>query len=594
MHKSIKIITAISVLMLNTTSMAARRFIVKYHEDAQYYTDNQSHKPLSKEASEKRAHHLSQAVHKAHKHKHKNNQARISHAIATGAHVVILDDHLDEVETAAFIAAAKKNPAIKYIEEDRVLKAASLPGDLPVQINPAWQWDMTTLGQFAPNLAWIGDNFFNAWKTLKNYGFIPGKDVVVAVIDTGYTPHPNIINNLQTLNGQSGVYGYQFISDCRVSGECTPDTHENKAEQLYQQDGLDTGNYIDEAFITKKHPECDIINDPKRSQCQIQESDWHGTHVTGTIIGNGYNSSNKTGIAGGAYGAKVVPVRVLGRGGAATITDTVNGMMWAAGFEVTNGDNTVVPLNPNPAHILNLSLGRTDSCSNTEQDAVNKIISKGVIIVVAAGNEADDVKNSSPANCRGVISVAAKGPTNKLAVYSNGGATTIAASGGYDTIEANNKQTIYSTIWSSLNAYQTEAEDGKGSWGWNPGTSMATPHVSAAAAILVSVLKAQNKTYTPQNISDILQKTATTYDNCNNANYEYTDGSYNTINVTNTNRCAAGGALDVDKAVQYILSTPSSDSDSDSDSGMLTGLLTILGAGAVGAGGICLFNHHKH
>jgi len=578
MNKHIKIITVISIFALSTTSMAINRFIVKYNPNA--ITD-----------STEKTNYLSQ---KARKVGNQENQARISRTLVTGAHVVILDNHLNEDEAKAFIEEAKENNDIEYIEEDRILKAVSQSQDASIQINSAWQWDMTALGQFAPNLAWIGDNFFNAWKTLKNYGFIPGKDVVVAVIDSGYTPHSNIINNLQTLNGQPGIYGYQFISDCRISGACAPDTPEKNAQISYQQNALDSGDYVDEAFI-KAMVNSSCVTDDPRKDCRKSNSSWHGTHVTGTIIGSGYNSVSKTGIAGGAYGAKIVPVRVLGRGSNSTISDIINGMGWAAGFKDVGDGNKVVPSNPNPAHILNLSLGFPGQCSAAIQEAVDKIINKGIVIVAAAGNEASDVINTTPASCKGVISVAAKGPTNKLAIYSNSGATTIAASGGDNSIsDPSNDPTIknplsgvYSAVWSSLGKYNFT--DG-GTWASYAGTSMATPHVSAAAAILIGILKAQNKTYTPKYISDVLQKTASNYDNCNNT--DYTD-PITDIKITNTNRCAAGGALDVDKAAQYVLNNPVV-TTSDSDSGVLTGLLAILGAGAVGAGGICLLNHYKH
>jgi len=420
-----------------------------------------------------------------------------------------------------------------------------------IKANPDYQWDMMTLGQFAPHPEWIGDNFVNAWKTLSNHGYTPGAGVIVAVVDTGYTPHPNFINNLQTLNGEAGVYGYQFISECAPAGECLP---ENNKPINYQKNGLDLGNYIDQDFINLLCPEC-----------KIQDSIWHGSFITGIIAGNGYDDNNNSGMAGGAYGAKVIPIRALAKSGYGPRSDTINGMYWAAGLPAFNTDGTPIPLNPNPAQVLNLSFGDLGSCSQADQDDIDKIIAKGVIIVAAAGNNNTDVANFSPANCKGVISVAAKGPTG-LAFYSNFGATTIAASGGNDESVAG----IYSTIWRSKKRFNLA--DGS-DWATRAGTSYAAPHVSAAVAILISVLKAQNRSYTPEYIANVLQKTARAYDNCSEFG------------------CAAGGALDVDAAVKYILANPSP--DSDSDSGTLTGLLTLLGIGAVGTGGICLFNHYR-
>jgi hypothetical protein len=88
---------------------------------------------------------------------------------------------------------------------------------------------MVALGEFLAKPNWYGDNFAKSWPLLKNPSHSPGNNVIVAVLDTGYTPHPNFINNLQPLSlpGKSFSvipYGYNFISDCRTSGECPPCT----------------------------------------------------------------------------------------------------------------------------------------------------------------------------------------------------------------------------------------------------------------------------------------------------------------------------------------------------------------------------------
>ena len=85
-----------------------------------------------------------------------------------------------------------------------------------------------------------------------------------------------------------------------------------------------------------------------------------------------------------AYGAKVVPVRVLGRGGGYT-SDIVDGLTWASGGTVSG-----VPANANPAEVINMSLGGSGACSSTYQNAINAAVARGTTVVVAAGNSNAD------------------------------------------------------------------------------------------------------------------------------------------------------------------------------------------------------------
>ena len=92
-----------------------------------------------------------------------------------------------------------------------------------------------------------------------------------------------------------------------------------------------------------------------------RSSSWHGTHVAGTVAAV---TNNNSGVAGVAYGAKVVPVRVLGRCGGYT-SDIADGIIWASGGFVSG-----VPANANPAaRVVNLSLGGGGSCPSTTQSA---------------------------------------------------------------------------------------------------------------------------------------------------------------------------------------------------------------------------------
>ncbi len=145
---------------------------------------------------------------------------------------------------------------------------------------------------------------------------------------------------------------------------------------------------------------------------RAEPSSWHGTFVSGIIAAN---SNNGVGIAGLNWAAKILPVRVLGKCGG-TFEDITAGVMWAAGLAVAGA-----PANPNPARVINMSLGGATSCPQALQDAINLALAQGVVIAVAAGNESDNASDSAPANCSGVITVGASTRAGDRASYSNFG-----------------------------------------------------------------------------------------------------------------------------------------------------------------------------
>jgi serine protease len=206
--------------------------------------------------------------------------------------------------------------------------------------------------------------------------------------------------------------------------------------------------------------------------------------VAGTIAAK---TNNGVGVAGVAYGAKVVPARVLGRCGGYT-SDIADAIVWASGGTVTG-----VPANANKARVLNLSLGGTGACDTTTQNAINSARSRGAVVVVAAGNSNVNASNASPANCAGVIAVAATGRSGGKASYSNYGANVDVAAPGGD---------YGAGILSTLNSgTSTPASDSYASY---MGTSMATPHVAGVAALMLSA----NPNLTPDEVEARLKSTA--------------------------------------------------------------------------------------
>ena len=197
--------------------------------------------------------------------------------------------------------------------------------------------------------------------------------VVVAVIDTG------VLADHLDLAGQV-LPGYDMVSD-------VPSANDGNGRDA---DASDPGDWITAAEDSA--PNGDFHN------CGVDSSSWHGTKIAGII---GAAANNGLGMAGTAWGVKILPVRVLGKCGGYD-SDIQAGMRWAAGLNVPG-----VPANPNPARIVNLSLGGSGDCNaSTGYPAViAELQAAGTAVVAAAGNSAGHAVEL-PANCPGVIAVA--------------------------------------------------------------------------------------------------------------------------------------------------------------------------------------------
>jgi hypothetical protein len=225
------------------------------------------------------------------------------------------------------------------------------------------------------------------------------------------------------------------------------------------------------------------------SDCKESFSSWHGTSVSGII---GANTDDGIWTAGIDWAARILPVRVLGKCGGYD-SDIVDGIAWAAGLQVPG-----IPVNPTPAHVINLSLGGPHSCPPIYPLVFDAAFARGVTraIVVAAGNDGTDVAGHSPASCRGAIAVAATTLAGNLAGYSNFGAgITLSAPGGSFAFQ-------FGSIVALSNTGRTIPQDDTITH--IGGTSLAAPMVSATVSLMLAVAPA----LTSAQVLSILTSTA--------------------------------------------------------------------------------------
>lgn len=312
------------------------------------------------------------------------------------------------------------------IEEDELVSAHHLPNDPYVS-------SMYSIGNDTRGINAIG-----AW------GLSRGNGVTVAVLDSGFTDHPDC--------DERSINGYDMISYSSYSND---------------SDGRDSD-----------------AHDPGTGlNCEGKVSSWHGTHVAGII---GASIDNQVGTVGIAPESNLLHVRVLGKCNSGYRSDIIDGIYWAAGKEIPG-----LPVNNNPAKVINMSLGGTSSCGSY-QSAIDYAREQGGTVVVSAGNNNTDAINQSPANCHGVITVAATDSTGDKASYSNFslwlGVVDVVAPGS--TIIAPNNTGTDGPLFAD--------------YGYKSGTSMSAPHVTGVVALMLE----KNPTLSPDEVEDIIKSTA--------------------------------------------------------------------------------------
>ena len=330
--------------------------------------------------------------------------------------VIQTSKSLNKYQAKEFMEKVASDPDVASVEPDYINHPAYLQDVTFTYNDPQYskQWNLTNPTTGVQNTG--------------NARLRRGAYVKVAVLDTGYVPHPDLVTGMAN--------GYDFVSD-----------------PLSARDGdgrdpnpKDEGDYAPYNLC--------------KDQANAHISTWHGTSVAGII---GARGNNGMGMVGAADLARVQPVRVLGRCGGRT-SDIADAIIWAAGGHVDG-----VPDNTYPAKIINMSLGTVSRCPAAYQRAIDIARSKGAIVVAAAGNGNTEASKYAPANCRGVITVGATTKAGTRASFSNYGTRVNISAPGEDILTL------------SMNSLD-RPDNTKFSYDYESGTSMAAPHVSALLA----------------------------------------------------------------------------------------------------------------
>src|SRR3954447_2875712 len=293
---------------------------------------------------------------------------------------------------AEAVVDLERSPDVAYAEPDQPRTATAAPDDADF----AWQWSLQNTG-----------SIFNRRSIRPSYTGTAGDDIdVLAAWDQGLTESDVTVGVVD-----SGV------------DLAHPDLKAN--------------------LLSSGHDYVDGDNTPS-------DQNGHGTHVAGII---GAVGNNGIGVAGVAWKASILPVRVLNASGSGSVSTVLHGYNYAAG---------------RGAKIVNVSLGG-DAPSQTEYDALRN--ASDTLFVVAAGNDAVNVDTTDSYPCAynlpNVLCVAATDANDALAYFSDYGAAAVdLAAPGVD---------ILSTYPTALSADPTFP------YKWLSGTSMATPEVAGAA-----------------------------------------------------------------------------------------------------------------
>ena len=354
--------------------------------------------------------------------------------IPSSARSALSDKQLTD-RTLSAVQELRTRSDVAYAQPNWIKRIVTTPND--ERFPDQWHYQNNGAGA---GLSPGGIGLPLAWDQIKGH-----PDVAVAVVDTGILPdHPDITGSPNLLPG------YDMITDPKTAND----------GDARDSDPTDPGDAVEADECSSGDP--------------ASPSSWHGTHVAGTVGVGG--TDNSIGVAGVNWSAKVMAVRVLGKCGGTTV-DINDGLRWAAGLDVPG-----VPKNMNPARVINMSLGTPPGvpCDDdpATQSAIRDAVEAGAIVVVAAGNDAVDASQVSPASCDNAFAVAASDARGHLVTrYSNFGPLVKIMAPGGDRQRDDNGDSQPDGVLSMV----------KDGYAYYNGTSMAAPHVAGVAALILAM-----------------------------------------------------------------------------------------------------------
>lgn len=265
---------------------------------------------------------------------------------------------------------------------------------------------------------------------------------------------------------------------------------------------LDTGVMLGHPDLSARIDAADQY-DFANNDAVAADDDGHGTHVSGIAAATMNNGIDGAGVA---PSSRIMPVKVLDASGSGNLSNVVDGIYWAADHK---------------AAVINMSFGYTGAADPSLQQAVSYAVSKGVVLVAAAGNDGTYTKNEYPAACSGVIAVAATESGDSHSSYSNSGPYVDVAAPG-----SNIRSTTFDGGFDSMS-----------------GTSMASPFVAGLAALV----KTRNPSFTPDQVAQRIEKTAVDLG---------TSGRDDTFGYGRIDAAAAVGSATAPKALTARFSNP--------------------------------------
>ena len=376
-------------------------------------------------------------------------QGRLSRERGARSRLLAADALLEAGAARELAQRLREQPGVAWVEpntRERRLQAVT-PND--PDFTSGRQWWLRPV--FGSNNSALADRlrgvpgFQAAWVQSRG-----ASDAVVAVLDTGYTDHPELAGRV--------INGFDFVAEVDYAND----------GDGRDADAHDPGDWVSAEDRSAKPA---LFKD-----CTAEDSVWHGTIVAGQMVAL---TDNAVDVAAAQWQGRVLAVRVAGKCGA-TVADIVDGMRWAAGLPVAGA-----PVNPTPARVITLSFGGDAACGPAYQDAIDDLRAVGAVVVAAAGNEHAAVLR--PANCTGAIGVGAVNRDGFKTTYANFGKEIALTTVGGDPAGEG--------VWgpllgdSGLLTISNRGLRGPGTPGraYVFGTSFSVPLVAAAASLMLTV-----------------------------------------------------------------------------------------------------------